>query len=136
VTETSTSKKPEVPKSMLTQVDIRTALESMDLQPSMTVLVHCSMSKLGWINGGVQALAGGILGVLGPTGTLMVPTHTPTHTEPSFWPNPPVPEEWWEAIRQTRPAFDPDLTPSQYMGALAEFVRTHPKSHRSEHPAG
>ena len=56
---------PKPPSTMLTQPEISDALRQMGLQPAMTVLVHCSMSKLGWINGGVQALAGGILDVLG-----------------------------------------------------------------------
>ena len=125
---------PTPPNVMLTQPVIGDALRTLGLRAGMTVLVHCSLSKLGWINGGAQAMAGAILDVLGPSGTLMVPTHTPGHTEPSFWQNPPVPAEWWEAIRETRPPFDPSLTPSQYMGALAEFVRTHPQALRSAHP--
>lgn len=34
-----------------------------------------------------------------PTGTLVVPTHTPENTDPAGWPNPPVPEAWWSHPR-------------------------------------
>jgi aminoglycoside 3-N-acetyltransferase len=45
-----------------------------------------------------------------------------------------VAEEDWPTIRQHLPGFDPAVTPSQGMGAIAEHVRTWPGAKRSGHP--
>jgi aminoglycoside 3-N-acetyltransferase len=37
--------------------------------------------------------------------------------------HPPVPEAWWPVIRDHMPGFDPQITPSQGVGALPEVVR-------------
>src|SRR5690349_41643 len=50
------------------------------------------------------------------------------------WVAPPVPEEWWQTIRDTRPAYDPRTTRTERMGVLAETVRTWPGAVRSMHP--
>ena len=60
---------------------------------------------------------------LGATGTLVMPTHSTDLTEPSQWENPPVPESWWTVIRETMPAYQPDLTPTRSMGVIAETFR-------------
>lgn len=98
------------------------------------LVLHASKRSLGFVAGGTQAVIEAFLDVLGPDGTLVVPTHTSDNSEPSEWRNPPVPEEWWPAIRQA-PGFDPARTPaSRWMGAIAENVRTWPDSLRSNHP--
>lgn len=46
-----------------------------------------------------------------------------------------LPEETWPLLRQELPGFDPAVTPSIGMGAVAELIRTWPGSCRSLHPA-
>ena len=106
------------------------------LQAGQTVLVHMAMGKIGWVLGGAQAVLQAFLRVLGPTGTLMMPTQTAENTEPSYWQHPPVPESWWPLIREHTPAFDPVLTPTRAMGRVAELFRTWPGVLRSTHPVG
>ena len=72
--------------------------------------------------------------VLGSTGTLVMPAHSTDLTEPSRWESPPVPESWWPVIRQTMPAYDPDLTPTRSMGIIAETFRKRKGVLRSAHP--
>lgn len=99
------------------------------------VLTHASTRSLGFVAGGPQAVVHALLEVLGPDGTLVVPTHTPENTDPASWQNPPVPAQWWPVIREQYPGFHPRLTPaSRWMGILAETVRTWPGALRSDHP--
>jgi aminoglycoside 3-N-acetyltransferase len=98
------------------------------------LLVHSSLTALGWVCGGPVAVVQALLDTLGPDGTLVVPTHTPDNTDPAGWQHPPVPESWWPIIRAHTPGFDPAVTPSRWMGVIAETVRTWPGARRSDHP--
>ncbi|MFI6265644.1 aminoglycoside N(3)-acetyltransferase [Micromonospora sp. NPDC051006] len=109
-------------------------LRALGVAPGDVLLLHASHRSLGFVVGGPQAVVLALLDVLGPDGTLVVPTHTPDNTDPADWRNPPVPEAWWPIIREQMPAFDPARTPSRWMGRLAETVRTWPGALRSDHP--
>ena len=118
----------------VTRARIAADLGRLGVRPGGVLLVHSSLSALGWVCGGVQAAVHGLLDALGPDGTVVVPTHTNGNSDPASWGNPPVPEEWWPVIREEMPAYDARITPSPQMGAIAEAVRTWPGAHRSEHP--
>ncbi|MDH6466399.1 aminoglycoside N3'-acetyltransferase [Micromonospora sp. A200] len=107
---------------------------ALDLSAGDTVLVHSSVRALGFVVGKVQAVVQALLDVVGPAGTLVVPTHTPSNSDPARWRNPAVPSAWWPVIREQNPGFDPARTPSRHMGVLAETVRTWPGALRSGHP--
>lgn len=109
-------------------------LRLLGLTAGDTVLVHSSASAIGFVAGGTQAVVQALLDVLGPDGTLVVPTHTPDNSDPTRWRHPPVPESWWQPIRERAPGFDRDRTPSRWMGVIAEAVRTWPEALRSDHP--
>src|SRR5262245_9213196 len=88
-----------------------------------TVLVHTRMSALGWVCGAEQAVVDALTAALGPTGTLVMPAFSGQLTEPRHWRHPPVPEAWWPTIRASMPAFDAWLTPTRYLGRVAEAFR-------------
>ena len=110
-------------------------LDDLGVEPGDTVLVHASLSSLGWVCGGPPAVVDALQRTLTTDGTLVMPTHTPGHSEPSKWENPPVPESWYETIRETMPPFRPEVTPTWGMGAVAECFRSCPGVRRSAHPS-
>jgi aminoglycoside 3-N-acetyltransferase len=109
-------------------------LRHLGVESGDVVLLHSSMKSLGFVVGGSQAVVQALLDVIGPTGTLAVPTHTSDNSDPAEWQHPPVPETWWPVIREQAPGFDPAASPSRSMGVIAETVRTWPGALRSNHP--
>ena len=98
------------------------------------VLVHASLSQLGYVAGGAEAVVRALLQAVGDMGTLVMPAHTMINSNPEDWENPPVPEAWHACLMNELPAFDPKTTPSCMMGAIAEVFRTFPGTMRSHHP--
>jgi aminoglycoside 3-N-acetyltransferase len=117
-----------------TRTSLATDLTELGLRDGDTVIVHSSLKAIGWVPGNQVAVVQALLDVLGPAGTLVVPTQTMANSDPKHWERPPVPETWWPAIREHMPAFDPAVSPSRGIGALAEAVRTWPGAVRSNHP--
>lgn len=104
------------------------------LNAGQTVIVHTSMKKLGWVCGGAETVIRALLERLGSSGTLVMPTHTTDNTDPSSWENPPIPQSWWQIVRQNQPAFNPAITPTRGLGVIPELFRTFPGARRSNHP--
>ncbi|WP_181794314.1 aminoglycoside N(3)-acetyltransferase [Streptomyces sp. WELS2] len=119
---------------LVTRDTLATDLRLLGVENGEILLVHSSLSSLGWVNGGAVAVVQGLLDALGPAGTLVVPTQTGDQSDPALWENPPVPGEWWDRIRATMPAYDPLVTPSLGVGVIPETVRTWPGALRSAHP--
>ena len=109
-------------------------LSALGVTEGGVVIVHSSLSSLGWVCGGAQAVVEALLAVLGPDGTLVMPAFTAGNSEPSYWCNPPVPESWWDTIRESMPAYRPDRTPTRALGAVVECFRSWPDTRRSAHP--
>lgn len=128
-------KQPEIPGDLFTNETLRDDLIALGVAPGMTLLVHSSMKAIGgWMAGGPVDVVLALEQTLGPEGTLVMPTHTSGLSDPAGWSMPPVRESWWEPIRRTMPAYDPDLTPTRKMGAIPECFRKQKGVVRSDHP--
>jgi aminoglycoside 3-N-acetyltransferase len=108
-------------------------LEAMEAPRGATVLVHSSLSSLGFVCGGARSVVTALETLLGPDGTIVVPTGT-GGVDPSRWRDPPVPQEWWEELREATPQYDVGLTPPRNMGAVPDAVLRRAETVRSRHP--
>lgn len=118
----------------VTQADVETSLRAAGVTPGSTVIVHCSLSALGWVVGNAVAVVRALRSVVGDEGTVAMPAQTGL-SDPSHWQAPPVPEGWWASIRANWPAFDSMSTPLRGMGAVAECFARLPGVVHSGHPA-
>jgi aminoglycoside 3-N-acetyltransferase len=109
---------------LCTRASLATDLHNLGLRGDATILLHSSLSALGFVVGGAETVISAILDVIGDEGTLVVPTFTGDNSDPADWSNPPVPAEWYATIRETMPAFDPRKTRPQSVGVIADTLRT------------
>ena len=109
-------------------------LSQAGLVSGMTVIVHSSLSSLGWVCGGPVAVVQALMDVVTDSGTIVMPTHSGDYSDPAEWQHPPVPAAWCPIIRETMPVFDPRITPTRGMGQIVEVFRTCHGVLRSNHP--
>jgi aminoglycoside 3-N-acetyltransferase len=118
----------------VTSASLAADLRALGVRADGVLIVHSSLSKLGWVVGGAQAVVLALQSVVGEAGTLVLPTHSGHLSDPANWENPPVPSAWWPGIRADMPAYDSELTPTREMGAIVECFRHVPGVVRSSHP--
>jgi aminoglycoside 3-N-acetyltransferase len=129
-------------QSVIEQTTIPHTVESLvhdfqrlGLQAGMNIIVHSSLSSLGFVSGGAVAVVQALMQVITERGTIVMPTHSGDLSDPGTWSNPPVPKEWRDVIRDTMPAFHPAYTPTRGMGQIVEVFRSFPDVVRSYHPS-
>jgi aminoglycoside 3-N-acetyltransferase len=109
-------------------------LARIGLNSGDVVVVHSSLSGMGWVVGGPVTVIDALMKVVTDEGTIAMPTHTSGNSEPSHWVAPPVPEEWWPIIRSEMPAYQSAITPADTVGIIPEVFRRFPGVVRSKHP--
>lgn len=97
---------------MFTKNELKSDLKNSGLKAGAIVMVHSSLSSLGWVQGGAETVIEALLEVIGEDGTLLMPALTAGSKQ--------VP-------------FEGKQTPS-YLGKITEAFRTWPGVKRSFHP--
>lgn len=123
-----------VKEPLCTRQSLANDLRTLGIKEGEIILLHSSLSSLGWVSGGAETVVHALLDTLSGTGTLVVPSHTGDNSDPGTWQSPAVPEEWHAKIRDTMPGYDARTTRTFRMGAIVETVRTWPGAARSAHP--
>lgn len=113
---------------------LKKAFSNIGLRNGMTVLLHSSLSSIGWVCGGAVAVILALESVLGLNGTLVMPAHSGDLSDPKAWENPPVPSSWWNIIKETMPPYDCNITPTRGIGVIPEVFRKQKGVLRSLHP--
>src|SRR5262245_10452077 len=97
---------------MISQDQLITQLNSLGVQPGSVLVVHCSFSRTGPIEGGPLGLITALRAALQPEGTLVMPSMSDDDDHP----------------------FDLRNTPCQGMGVVAETFWRLPEVLRSDSP--
>lgn len=121
-------------KKAYSKQDIIADLQSLSLQQGDIVLVHSSLSKIGWVIGRENTIVEALQEVVGKEGTIIMPCFSGENSDPTRWQNPPVPKDWIEKIKEHMPPFDPNITPTREMGRIANAFWHYPGVLRSMHP--
>jgi len=95
--------------------DIAQALADVGVSSGDIVMVHSSLSSMGYVVGGAETVIDGMLDAVGPDGTVAVPTLCQKDKDRRF--------ETWDIRR----------SPSD-VGAITETLRLRPEAMRSDHP--
>jgi aminoglycoside 3-N-acetyltransferase len=109
-------------------------LTRLGVTEGMSLIVHSSLSSIGWVCGGAVGVVLALEQALADDGTLVMPAHSGHLSDPAKWENPPVPQAWWQSIRESMPVYDPVMTPVSGIGAVAEVFRKQAGVTRSLHP--
>ena len=100
----------------VTVSSLHSQLESLGVRNGSCLLVHASLSKLGYVRGGPATVIRAILEALGENGTLVMPSHT------------------WKLTNAGSREFDIRNTPS-LVGRVSEVFRQRDDVVRSLHPS-
>lgn len=125
----------EKERKIVLKNDILQALKEVGVQNGQSIMVHTSLSKLGFVCGGAQIVIEALLESVGNEGTIMMPAQSWKNLDPECGVHWEEPKEWWQLIRDNWPAYDKDITPTNTMGAVAEMFRKWRGTLRSDHPS-
>lgn len=99
--------------------DLIKDLIEMGIKKGDVLMVHSSLSKIGYVFDGPKTIIEALIEVIGPEGHLLMPNS----------PNASFQLEYIQSINE----FDVSSSPSK-LGAISEYFRTFPGSKRSAHP--
>jgi len=114
----------------LSAAQIARDLRALGVAPGGTLMVHSSLSALGWVDGGAPTVIRALLAALGPEGTLVMPAFRDGVFLEGL--RDAAPEEAL-ARAQAEPVVDPASAPTN-LGAIPEAFRRWPGVLRSAHP--
>jgi aminoglycoside 3-N-acetyltransferase len=119
--------------TMVTFRDFINGFRRLEIDRSLPVLVHTSMSAFGKVHGGPDVIVGALLanfsGLMMPTFTykcMLTPEDGPADNGMLYGSA--------GDVNKMAEFFHPDLPADPLMGVVAETVRRNPEAHRSSHP--
>ncbi|HUU77127.1 MAG TPA: AAC(3) family N-acetyltransferase [candidate division Zixibacteria bacterium] len=124
----------EQTKSPITISSLTRDFKRIGIKQGDVIIVHSSMSKLGWTVGGPITVIDALINTIKEDGTIVMPTMSTGNTDPKNWNYPSVPKEWWDIIREEMPPYRPAITPTRGMGRIPETFLKYPNVIRSMHP--
>jgi aminoglycoside N3'-acetyltransferase len=105
----------------ITRQEIVNQLVELGVKKGSTLFVHSSLKRIGYVQGGAKGVVEAILEILGPEGTLVMPTFS--------W----FPQTQKDYLSKRFPVFNSKKSRSG-LGIITETFRRLPNVIRSEHP--
>lgn len=118
---------------LITEECLRRDLRTIGVTPGTTLIVHSSLSAIGWVLGGAPTVVRALIDAVGEDGNLAMSAATPHCADPATWRDLTAPQAWLEEMGNHLPLFDVRTTPTT-MGAIPEVFRNWPGTLRSDHP--
>lgn len=109
----------------------------LGIRPGVNILINSSFRAIGTVEGGPATVLAALRRVLGPTATIVVPAQTQTNSTTSAAHRRAVAGMSHDEVLDYQERFlpfDPARTPSEGIGAVAEYLRRRPEAFRSGHP--
>ena len=93
-------------KKLILKQDMLDAFKKLGMQQGMTVMVHSSLSSLGYVCGGAQTVIRALLETVTREGTIVMATESWKNFDPDADIHNEVGSDEWQAIRDNWPAFE------------------------------
>ena len=116
----------------ISKQDLIKDFQLIGIKKSMNLMVHSSLSKIGWVIGGANTVVEALLEIIEKKGTLAMPAATPLCLHPEDW-DITIKKNWISKIVKYLPVFNLETTPTT-MGIIPETFRKWPNTLRSNHP--
>src|SRR5690606_39008061 len=117
------------------KASLKRQLKELGIHKGDQIMVHSSLTSMGWISGGAQAFDEALTDTVTGSGTIVMSSQSADNADPVYWMEPPITENWHADLRDSLPAYDPHLTGLRGMGKSAECFHSHPSTIRSPHPS-
>ncbi len=115
--------------------DLTSGFKRLGLRDGHSIEMHASLEALGVVEGGAAMVLHRLLGVIGKSGTLLMPAFTSITRHGTTHNNFTRPGCWCEGKEDRHLPFIPELQPDKNIGAIAHRLCSWPGSRRSKHPA-
>mgnify|MGYP006152748543 CR=1 FL=1 len=117
------------------KVELIDLFHRLELCQGDDVMVHSSMSSLGFVVNGAVDVVDALIECIGlDKGTILMPSHSGQLTDPTDWKNPAISKELLKKVQNSMNLFDKKLTPIRGRGVIAEVLLSYPEVKRSRHP--
>ena len=113
--------RPRLTGKPVTEEQLLHDFRGIGVMPGTSLIVHSSLSAIGWVLGGAPTVIRALARAVGETGNLAMPAATPWCADPATWRDPKVPQAWLDDVRNHLPLFDVDTTPTS-LGAIPEAL--------------
>lgn len=103
-------------RKIVLKEELKKGFEKLGIIEGDNIIVHTSLSSLGFVCGGAQVVIEALLESVKDSGTILMPTQSWKNLDPEAGVHWEEPKEWWQTIRDYWPAYDKDITPTNTMG--------------------
>ncbi len=121
--------------NILTKKDLKKIFKKVGLKTGMKVMVHSSLSKLGYVVNGAEDVIDALLEIISlKKGTLFIPTHSSQLTNPIYWKIGKFGKKHKEKIKKNMNFFNQKKTMPANRGLMSKTILNYNKVKRSLHP--